>query len=53
MNSAATVEGTIEIAKDIQKRSEEIFNKDGFMTPVTFLFLRKDLNTGTRGSSLE
>jgi len=44
--SAATVEGTIEIAKSIQKKAEENFIEYGFLTPVTFVFLRKNWQTG-------
>lgn len=46
MTSAATVEGLIEIAKSIQQRAEQHLAEDGFVTPITFLFLRKDWRTG-------
>lgn len=46
MTSTATVEGIIEIAKSIQQRAEQHLVEDGFVTPLAFLFLRKDPETG-------
>ena len=46
MSHVTTVEGAIEIAETIKKRSEEHFLRDGYVAPITFCFLRKDPETG-------
>jgi len=51
MSKVTTVEGAIEIAESIKKRSEEHFYRDGYVAPITFCFLRKDPETGISRSS--
>jgi hypothetical protein len=46
MTSTSTVEGIIEIAGHIREQAKRHLEEDGYVAPLAYLFLRKDLETG-------